>query len=131
MMSLELLKERNKVFRKGLSSLEEALKLPESEIVRDACIQRFEYCFEMGWKLLKRMIEFENGAPVAGGITSCIKKAVELRIIDREDLWLDAQRGRNLTSHTYDEAIANELYRNIQNYYKTFISLSDFIEKHY
>ena len=51
--------------RAALQSLERGLVrhrlTPLDEELRDACIQRFEYCFELSWKMLKRQIENEMG----------------------------------------------------------------------
>lgn len=41
------------LFEKALGRLEEALTRPEDPIVRDACIQRFEFTFEMAWKAIR------------------------------------------------------------------------------
>ncbi|RMH54251.1 MAG: nucleotidyltransferase, partial [Candidatus Hydrogenedentota bacterium] len=47
-------------FQGALESLrrgiERARRVPEDEEVRDAVIQRFEYSFELAWKMLKRRL---------------------------------------------------------------------------
>ena len=52
---------------KALASLKRALDrsqgVPEDEELRDAVIQRFEYCYDLCWKMLKRQLEEE--APAA------------------------------------------------------------------
>ena len=35
-------------FAKAVDRLDQALDLPASDVVRDACIQRFEFSFELG-----------------------------------------------------------------------------------
>ena len=48
-----LLKKANLILNdlnKALLRLDEALKQPENDFVRDAAIQRFEFCFELAWK---------------------------------------------------------------------------------
>lgn len=44
---------RTMLFEKALRRLEEALDKPESAIVRDASIQRFEFTFELAWKAIQ------------------------------------------------------------------------------
>jgi hypothetical protein len=58
---MEKLKERLQSCETALTTLDEALHLPFSVIVRDAAIQRFEYSFESVWKLLKGYLETQEG----------------------------------------------------------------------
>ena len=57
-MQLDLTSLRN-----ALSSLERGLvryrPAQQDEELRDACIQRFEYCFELSWKMVKRRLELD------------------------------------------------------------------------
>ena len=41
------------VFGQALARFDEALARPEDPIVRDACIQRFEFTFETAWKAVQ------------------------------------------------------------------------------
>mgnify|MGYP000440652629 CR=1 FL=1 len=45
---------------KAVSKLEEALTLKEDEIHKDASIQRFEFSFELAWKLMQSMAGFHG-----------------------------------------------------------------------
>jgi hypothetical protein len=50
-----LLKKSNLLLsdlNQALLRLDEALKQPENEFIRDAAIQRFEFCFELAWKAI-------------------------------------------------------------------------------
>jgi hypothetical protein len=60
--------------RIDLTSLEKALESlkrgvvrsrddPADEELRDAVIQRFEYTYELSWKMLKRILETESPVP--------------------------------------------------------------------
>ena len=50
-------------FEKALGSLQRVLDrsrtVPGDEDIRDACIQRFEYTYELAFKMLKRQLEQE------------------------------------------------------------------------
>ena len=46
--------------KQALSTLDEVLEMPYTVIVRDASIQRFEYTFEIAWKLFKRIAKIEG-----------------------------------------------------------------------
>ncbi len=93
---------------KALSTLDEALEMPFSVIVRDAAIQRFEYCFELSWKVLKKAMKIE-GVEV-NSPRQALRKAFESGYIDDIDVWFEMLEDRNLTSHTYDGDIADKVY---------------------
>ena len=92
--------------------------LPETDIVRDAAIQRFEFTFELVWKTLQLYLEhegFESGSPRA-----VLKRAFVIRLIsdqDEADVWLQMLDDRNLTSHAYDETFAGRIYTRIVHDY--------------
>ena len=44
---------RLRQFGQALSRFEEGLALPVDPVVRDACIQRFEFTFETAWKAIQ------------------------------------------------------------------------------
>lgn len=50
-MSKERFIERQAEVRQAAARLREAVAEPENAIVRDAVIQRFEFSFELVWKL--------------------------------------------------------------------------------
>ena len=46
--------------KKSLAKLEQAIAEPESELIRDATIQRFEFTFELSWKLMATLLQEQN-----------------------------------------------------------------------
>lgn len=104
-------------FKNALDRLDEVIKFYEednSQITVDAMIQRFEFCTELSWKLLKDYLKYENIGEFYSP-RSVVKEAYANKIIDDGELWLDMLEDRNLTSHTYDEIIANTIRDNIIN----------------
>lgn len=103
-------------FRNALVSLERGLarrriNLADEE-VRDACIQRFEYCFELSWKMLKRQIEIELGNTVEVDSYSkrtLFRVAAERGLISSPEPWFAYLVQRNKTSHAYDARVAAEV----------------------
>lgn len=103
-------------FRNALASLERGLvrrraNLADEE-VRDACIQRFEYCFELSWKMLKRQIEAElgNTTEVDGySKRTLFRVAAERGLISSPEPWFVYLVQRNKTSHAYDARVAAEV----------------------
>lgn len=90
----------------------------------DASIQRFEFTIELFWKLLKRILE-TKGVEVRYP-KDVLKEAYAGGLIDDEKMWLKMLRDRNLTSHTYDESLADEIYAHIKQYYPV---LKDALQK--
>ena len=83
-------------------------------------VKSFEFTFELTWKTLKDYLE-------AQGVTcqfprDVIKKAFQHEIISEGELWLDMLGKRNLFAHTYDENLAIEAYRLIQQDFTPQIS---------
>jgi nucleotidyltransferase substrate binding protein (TIGR01987 family) len=97
----------------------------------DACIQRFEFCVELYWKLLRRILETKGQEAVYP--KDVLRAAYRGKLIDNEDLWIGMLIDRNQTSHTYNEKLADEIYGRIKQYYplmsKTFQKLSDDFER--
>ncbi|MBS1987932.1 nucleotidyltransferase substrate binding protein [Candidatus Dependentiae bacterium] len=81
----------------------------------DASIQRFEFTIELFWKLLKRILE-AKGVEVRYP-KDVLQEAYAGGLIDDDKMWLKMLRDRNLTSHTYDENLADEIYAHIKLYY--------------
>jgi len=103
-------------FRNALASLERGLARRRTNLadeeVRDACIQRFEYCFELSWKMLKRQIEAEigNTAEVDGySKRTLFRVAAERGLISSPEPWFVYLVQRNKTSHAYDVRVATEV----------------------
>jgi len=103
-------------FNQALMRLEEVLRRsPEQDsIVVDASIQRFEFTIELVWKALKSRLLFEGIAATTP--RSVMQEAYAAGWIDDEQLWLNMLRDRNLTSHTYREEQAMEIFRKLPSY---------------
>lgn len=100
-------------FEKALDSLELALAQPENEFIRDSVIQRFEYSYEVAWKMLRRFLVADLGADALAPLSrkDLFRLAADRKLIDDPLLWFDYHRARNLTSHLYDQAVAAEVYQ--------------------
>jgi nucleotidyltransferase substrate binding protein (TIGR01987 family) len=76
--------------------------------VRDAGVQRFEYTFEVLWKLLKEYLSYKEGI-VCNSPKSCFREAFSVGILSEEETvsFIQMTDDRNLTSHTYLGDIIN------------------------
>jgi nucleotidyltransferase substrate binding protein (TIGR01987 family) len=105
---------------RAVERLREALAAPATPLNRDAAIQRFEFCFELGWKHLQHTLRFvgiECSSPRA-----CLKAAFRQGWLEEEP-WLSMLTDRNLTSHTYDEALAQQVYGRLRAHLPTLEGL--------
>lgn len=108
---------------KALNSLERAVersqKIPEDEEVRDSVIQRFEYTYELSWKMLKRQLQIDSQTPVsidAMGFKEMIREGAERGLISNPEAWFAYRRQRNVTSHAYNETKAVSVYETAVNF---------------
>jgi nucleotidyltransferase substrate binding protein (TIGR01987 family) len=107
-MDIERLNERIADFLKGVHQLERAVAEPFTEFTRDATIQRFEFCYELAWKMLKLKLEQEGISVLTP--RQALREALQAALIEDGNVWSEIQRYRNLTCHTYDEKLADEVY---------------------
>lgn len=114
-MNSEKLDKNLTNFKKALNRFKEVLQEPESAIIMDATIQRFEFSYELMWKTLKNFLEDIHGIRVVSP-RQVFKEAYRLSLIEQEDLFLEMIHSRNLLSHTYNEELAKDIYKKCPSY---------------
>lgn len=111
-------------FRRAVVRLDEAIRAgSDNSLFVDAAIQRFEFCVELAWKSLARVLERDHGIIVASP-KPAIQEAYRLMMIDDETVWLSILRDRNLSSHTYREALAREIHGRLPGYHEHLTRLA-------
>ncbi len=102
---------------KACASLVEAVDRSKKEendsIVRDAVIQRFEYSYELAWKMLRRQLEVDSENPEQIDQMSyreLLRDAAEKGLLEEVDQWIEFRQQRNISSHTYNEDKAISVY---------------------
>ena len=108
-------KELLEDYKQALVRLNEALSedLSKGSIVIDGTIQRFEFTFELAWKLIKAVLQYQGIE--AATPRSAIKEGFRVGIIKDGDGWIDILEDRNKTSHIYDEKEAKVIYNKIKD----------------
>jgi len=110
-------KQRFQNFEKAMGYLEQALQIPNPDIVQKAgIIQFFEMSFELAWNMVKDYLEDQGFVDIKSP-RGALKKAFEMNILENGHSWMDLLQDRNLTAHTYDEQKATEMGLLIQNKY--------------
>jgi nucleotidyltransferase substrate binding protein (TIGR01987 family) len=117
-----------KQFKRALERFEEILKEDKNEIVRDAAIQRFEFTFDLAWKVIKAILEEEKGT-VCASPKECFKEAYRNKLLDYDNFWLKMTDLRNKTTHFYKEETANEVYEVFPEVLVYFKKILEIIEK--
>lgn len=125
--------QRLTTFSKALGRLSEVIELsrqkPLNEFERDSLIKRFEFSYEMAWKL---MMSFEKATGVSQvlGSRDVIRHAVSIGLIDNGEAWMEMVDTRNQTSHLYDEEMAANVTDTIvYNYHPLFMELQEKLER--
>ncbi|HEX3044340.1 MAG TPA: nucleotidyltransferase substrate binding protein [Bacillota bacterium] len=118
----EKLMEKLTNYQKAIRRLKEALERDESdELVLDGVIQRFEFTYELSWKLLKAYLTYHGIAEVRSP-REAFKEGFAAGVIDEGDLWIEMLDDRNVTSHTYNETEAKEIFNKIKHKYYTILN---------
>ena len=121
------LKVRHIAVNKCLDALKESLDVYESsqytelhKQLRDSVIRRFKFTIDIFWGFLREYLESTHGVVFAlvsprevlrAGLTARFLKGSEFELFER------MLQDRNLTSHTYNEFLAEEISSRISSYY--------------
>jgi len=132
-MNVQLKTDFEKLGR-ALARLEEVVSWPESHDGRvEAAIQCFEFVIELYWKLLKHMLHFKG--TIIATPRDAFRDAFAAGWIDNEQSWVRMLKDRNLSSHTYNEDLAQEILGHIPGYLpllsQTFAFLKVLAEKEF
>lgn len=100
-------------FKEAFGRLKEAINIKEeSDIKRDAVIKRFEFTYELLWKIYKKLARLQKldyFNPKA-----CFQFAFKSGLIENEELFLEIIDARNKTTHVYSEEEARKIYNFIK-----------------
>lgn len=122
-MNQSKIKEIQEDYKKCLLRLGEVIERDSKKDpdLIDATIQRFEFTFELAWKLMREVLLY-RGKEV-NSPRMAIKEAFKENFFEEGEDWIKMLEDRNLTSHTYKQDLANEIYERIKN--KHFKLLND------
>ena len=115
-------KQRFQNYNRALFLLSDALKDGSEKLSlleKEGTLQRFEFTFELAWKLMKDYLE-ESGI-IINPITpkQVIKQAFTAKIISDGQVWIDMLLSRNLMSHTYDFIKFETIVKDVEQKYLT------------
>ncbi len=87
-----------------------------SELEKEGLIQRFEYTFELAWKVLQDYMRY-LGFQFQTGPNTTLQLAFENGLIKDHDRWRKMAKARILTSYIYNEGEADEIAKSIYSDY--------------
>jgi len=118
------LEKRKISFKNAFERLKEVIENIKKDnedyaIYRDSAIQRFEITAEAFWKCIKIFLKIKEGV-ICNSPKGCIRELFLNGYVDenRLEVLLNMVDDRNLTSHTYNEEIAEEIFQRLGNYVK-------------
>lgn len=126
MTKLEAVKKQ---YFSAVERFEEVLKEKKTDIIRDSAIKRFEFTFDLSWKLIKAFLEEEKGIKCVSP-KECFREAFRQGLIDYNEFWTKITDLRNRAIHTYGEKFADELYKKLPKILKLFQQLKKKIEEY-
>ncbi|OGY86869.1 MAG: hypothetical protein A2233_05465 [Candidatus Kerfeldbacteria bacterium RIFOXYA2_FULL_38_24] len=121
------MKEIIESFKLSVQRFEEILQEKPSISIHDASIQRFEFTTELAWKSIQKFLR--NEEIVCRSPKQCLKEAFSFELVEDDERWIAIMEDRNLTSHTYNETTAEEVYKRLPNYLPLFKKLLSSLEK--
>lgn len=117
--------QRFKHFTKALLQLEQAVELSRTRALSDLekqgliqAFESFEYTHELAWKTLNDFLE-DKGVYNLYGSRDSTREAFKRGLIDDGEVWMDMIKSRNLSSHTYNQEIADAIAGRIVERYAT------------
>jgi nucleotidyltransferase substrate binding protein (TIGR01987 family) len=113
-------------YKRAFVLLREAIDLMNerdlTQLEKEGIIQRFEYTWELAWKLLKDYLDTSGVVLDTVTPAAVIKAAFAAKIIDAADIWMNALDARNKMSHTYDLKAFEQIIADIR---KDYLSVLD------
>jgi nucleotidyltransferase substrate binding protein (TIGR01987 family) len=120
-------KQRFDNYQRALQQLTLAIDLlvqrPLSDLERQGLIQGFKFTHELAWNVLKDYLEMEGIQGLVGS-RSTVREAFKRGLVSDGEAWMDMIEKRNLSSHTYNQEVAEIMASAIrERYYPAFIEL--------
>lgn len=122
-------KQRFRNYQRALQTITEAVKLSNqrelSRLEQQGLIQGFEFTHELAWNVLKDYLE-EQGFVQIVGSKNATRTAFKNELICDGEVWMDMIKSRNLSSHTYNNEIAEAIVDDIlMRFYPAFTAMQN------
>ncbi len=120
-------------YKKAHENLGEAVELSKqrelSKLEKQGVIQAFEIVYELSWNTIKDFYQLQGETSIQGS-RDAFKLAFNRSLINSGEIFMKMIKSRQLTSHTYDQETADNIYFDIVNkYYDAFNELKIRLEQ--
>ncbi|RLD79243.1 MAG: nucleotidyltransferase [Bacteroidetes bacterium] len=120
-------------YKKAHENLSDAVKLSKqrelSKLEKQGVIQAFEIVYELSWNTIKDFYQLQGETSIQGS-RDAFKLAFNRSLINSGEIFMKMIKSRQLTSHTYDQETADNIYFDIVNkYYDAFNELKIRLEQ--
>ncbi len=112
-ISLDALKLTIAALEQGLNEHDQ---YPQLLTLRDGVIQRFEIAMDVSRQLMVRVLKEVFFIEEANARKDTFREAAKYGLIADVESWLEHLAARNRTSHTYDSAIADQVFAHIPSF---------------
>ena len=121
-------------YKKALQQLQSAVELRHqrtlSNLEKQGVIQVFEFTHELAWNVLKDYLQDQGNQNIKGS-KDATREAFKVELIADGESWMAMIQSRNISSHTYNEHIAEALVEAIvEQYFPLFVALQTEMEKY-
>ena len=121
-------------YKKALLQLQNAVELSAqralSNLEKQGAIQAFEFTHELAWNVLKDYLQDQGNQNIKGS-KDATREAFKVALIADGEAWMAMIQSRNISSHTYNEHIAEALVAVIvEQYFALFVALRKEMEKY-
>lgn len=103
-------------FQKVLAQLNKAVVIARERRLNDleklGLIQVFEFTHELACNVLRAYFLYQGNSEIRGS-RDASREALKSGLISEGEVWMDMIASRNKTTHTYEEAVAQEITEHI------------------
>ena len=92
--------------------------------MRDSIVKRFEFTFELAWKVMKNYAEYNGYEGMANSPRNAIRLAMQMGIVSNTE-WMSMLESRNTMAHAYDEEEADSIIDELSNYHNMFVAFEE------
>ena len=104
-------------YNKALAQLQKFIDKGElNDLEEQGLIQAFEFTHELAWNVIKDYFDYQGSNNIYGS-RDATREAFQKGIITDGEGWMEMIKSRNLTSHTYNVDVANDIREKVMNWY--------------